>query len=56
MRAIRASAILQNIPCITTIQGAWAAINGIEASKEKDFSIQSLQEYYKQNKNASCSV
>ena len=31
MRAIRAAAILHNIPCITTLQGAWAAVNGIEA-------------------------
>ncbi len=47
MRAIRAAAILHNVPCITTIQGAWAAINGIESSKEKVFSVKSLQEYYK---------
>ena len=47
MRSIRAAAILQNVPCITTIQGAWAAINGIESSKEKDFNVKSLQEYYR---------
>ncbi|MFH1360681.1 MAG: carbamoyl-phosphate synthase large subunit [Candidatus Omnitrophota bacterium] len=48
MRAIRAAAILHGIPCITTLQGAWAAVNGIEASLHKDFTIQSLQEYYRQ--------
>ncbi len=46
MRAIRAAAILHNIPCITTLQGAHAAVNGIEASREKEFLVQSLQEYY----------
>jgi carbamoyl-phosphate synthase large subunit len=46
MRSIRAAAILHNIPCITTLQGAWAAVNGIEATKSKAFTIQSLQGYY----------
>ncbi len=46
MRAIRAAAILHNVPCITTLQGAWAAVNGIESSLAKEFTIQSLQEYY----------
>ncbi len=48
MRAIRAAAILHNVPCITTLQGAEAAVNGIEASLENEFTVQSLQEYYKQ--------
>jgi len=47
MRAIRAAAILHNVPCITTLQGAWAAINGIETTLEKDFTVRSLQSYYK---------
>ncbi len=55
MRAIRAAAILYNIPCITTLQGAWAAVNGIESSIEKEFLIQSLQEYYA-NRGAKCAV
>ncbi len=46
MRAIRAAAILYNVPCITTLQGAWAAVNGIEASQLKGFSVKSLQEFY----------
>lgn len=45
MRSIRAMAILQNIPCITTLQGAWAAVNGIDACQSKEFSVNSLQEY-----------
>ncbi|MBF0505148.1 MAG: carbamoyl phosphate synthase large subunit, partial [Candidatus Omnitrophica bacterium] len=46
MRVIRAAAILHNIPCITTLQGAWAAVNGIEASIKEDFSVESLQILY----------
>ena len=48
MRSIRAAAILHNVPCITTLQGAHAAVNGIEASLQQEFSVQSLQEYYKE--------
>jgi len=48
MRAIRSAATMYGVPCITTIQGAWAAINGIETSKEKGFVTQSLQDYYKE--------
>lgn len=46
MRKIRAAAILHNIPCITTIQGAAAAIHGIEATLKEGFSVESLQSYY----------
>jgi carbamoyl-phosphate synthase large subunit len=46
MRAIRAAAILHNVPCITTLQGAWAAVNGIESSVRREFSVKSLQEYH----------
>ncbi len=55
MRAIRAAAILYNVPCITTLQGAWAAVNGIESSLQKEFLIQSLQEYYSE-RNDQCAV
>jgi len=47
MRSIRAAAILHNVPCITTLQGAWAALNGIESRRIKKFAVQSLQKYYK---------
>ena len=46
MRAIRAAAILHNVPCITTLQGAWAAVNGIESSLTREFTVRPLQEYY----------
>ena len=52
MRSIRAAAILHNVPCITTLQGAHAAVNGIEASLEKEFLVQPLQEYYRQQETA----
>jgi len=55
MRTIRAAAILHNVPCITTLQGAWAAANGIESTQGKEFLIRSLQEYYAEN-NVKCVV
>ncbi len=51
MRAIRAAAIIHQVPCITTMQGAWAAVNGIDAASRKDFDVKSLQQYY-QDKEA----
>jgi hypothetical protein len=45
MRSIRAASILHNIPCITTLQGAWAAVNGIEAMIKKPMSVCSLQNF-----------
>ena len=49
MRSIRADAILHNVPCITTLQGAWAAVNGIESIIAKQMSVCSLQNYYQAN-------
>lgn len=46
MRRIRAMAILHGIPCITTLQGAWAATHGIEAVLKEGFTVESLQKYY----------
>lgn len=46
MRAIRAAAILHNIPCITTLQGAWAAVNGIESMLNEEFTVEPLQKLY----------
>lgn len=48
--AIRTTAIIYNIPCITTIAGAAAATNGIEAMKKSDFTIKHIKEYYAKNK------
>lgn len=45
--SIRASAYAHSIPLITTISGAQAAVNGIEAAKKKGFNVKALQDYYK---------
>ena len=42
---MRNLATMQGIPCITTIQGAQAAVNGMESVRESDFSVTSIQEY-----------
>ena len=56
MRAIRAEAILHNVPCITTIQGAREAVNGIEATLSKEFEVHSLQSLYKAGRDVSCAA
>ena len=45
MKFIRSLAVLHGIPCITTIQGAQAAVNGIETVRKKDFQVKPIQEY-----------
>ena len=35
-----------NIPCITTVQGASAAVQGIEAAIRDDIGVRSLQELH----------
>ncbi len=44
---IRAQAIIYGVPCITTIPGAWASVNGIEALKRESFGVKSIQEYHR---------
>jgi carbamoyl-phosphate synthase large subunit len=46
--AIRSEAVLHDIPCITTISGASAAVNGIESMVRGGISVQSIQEYHNQ--------
>ena len=41
---IRSAAVAKNIPCITTVQGAAAAVQGIEAMKAGDIGVRSLQD------------
>jgi carbamoyl-phosphate synthase large subunit len=41
---IRTAAVYRDIPCITTIQGASAAVQGIEALIRQDIGVRSLQE------------
>jgi carbamoyl-phosphate synthase large subunit len=44
---IRSTAILYNIPLVTTISGAEATVNGIEALLKRQLEVKSLQEYHK---------
>jgi carbamoyl-phosphate synthase large subunit len=45
-RLIRQMAIAYNIPLITTISGAAAVVNGIDAMRNRQITVKSLQEYY----------
>jgi carbamoyl-phosphate synthase large subunit len=42
---IRTAAVMANIPCITTVQGLAAAVQGIEAMRAGDIKVRSLQEW-----------
>ena len=42
---IRTAAILADIPCITTIQGLGAAVQGMEAMRRGEIGVRSLQEW-----------
>ncbi len=44
---IRSTAILYDVPLVTTIAGAQATVNAIEALSRKNLSVRSLQEYHK---------
>ena len=54
MRSIRAASILHNVPCITTIRGARAAIYGMENAS--GIHVKPLQDYYQTEGNVSCAV
>jgi carbamoyl-phosphate synthase large subunit len=43
---IRSSAIMQKIPIVTTMSGAKATVNGLEAVKQKGFKVKALQDYH----------
>jgi len=43
---IRAAAVSMSIPCITTVQGASAAVQGIEAGIRGEIDVRSLQELH----------
>jgi len=44
---IRSAAVMAGIPCITTVQGAAAAVQGIEASIRGDIGVRPLQDLHK---------
>ncbi|WP_030485915.1 carbamoyl-phosphate synthase large subunit [Nocardioides aequoreus] len=45
---IRTAAIVNNVPCITTVQGLGAAVQGIEALRAADVGVRSLQDWARQ--------
>jgi carbamoyl-phosphate synthase large subunit len=46
-KAIRRAAINHRVPCITTIAGAAAAVNGIRAIRRENLDVRPLQEYHR---------
>ncbi|MBD3317560.1 MAG: carbamoyl-phosphate synthase large subunit, partial [Chitinivibrionales bacterium] len=44
-KPIRSAALRQGIPCITTLEAAQAAINGMSSLAKAGFSVKSIQEY-----------
>ncbi|MDN5763350.1 MAG: carbamoyl-phosphate synthase large subunit, partial [Microlunatus sp.] len=42
---IRTAAVLRNVPCVTTVQGLAAAVQGIEAIREGHVGVRSLQSW-----------
>ncbi|MGA8209772.1 MAG: carbamoyl-phosphate synthase large subunit [Nocardioidaceae bacterium] len=42
---IRTAAVMANIPCITTVQGLAAAVQGIEALRDGEVGVRSLQDW-----------
>jgi carbamoyl-phosphate synthase large subunit len=42
---IRTAAVARGVPCITTVQGLGAAVQGIEAATRGEIGVRSLQEY-----------
>ena len=42
---IRTAAVQNNVPCITTVQGLGAAVQGIEALQAGDIGVRSLQDW-----------
>jgi carbamoyl-phosphate synthase large subunit len=46
--AIRRTALELNIPCITNLRSAQAAVNAIAVLREKPLAVKPLQDYYKE--------
>jgi carbamoyl-phosphate synthase large subunit len=47
-RTVRSAAMLQGVPCITTLTGAAAAVSAIAALKSEGLMVKSLQEYHQE--------
>ena len=45
-RAVRRAATMTQVPCITTLTGASAAVSAIRALRQQTLTVRSLQDYY----------
>ncbi|HVQ14453.1 MAG TPA: carbamoyl-phosphate synthase large subunit, partial [Vicinamibacterales bacterium] len=45
-RAVRRAAMMYEVPCITTLTGAAAAVSAIRAMRQQGISVRALQDYY----------
>ena len=45
-RAVRRAAMMHEVPCITTLTGAAAAVSAIRAMREQGVGVRALQDYY----------
>jgi len=45
-RAVRRAATMAQVPCITTLTGASAAVSAIRAMRQQTPTVRSLQDYY----------
>jgi carbamoyl-phosphate synthase large subunit len=45
-RAVRRAAMMHEVPCITTLTGAAAAVSAIRATRQQGVSVRALQDYY----------
>ena len=50
MKPIRSAAIMHAIPCITTIQGAQAGVNGMESALKGELRVNSIQSWHKEQR------
>jgi carbamoyl-phosphate synthase large subunit len=49
--SIRRTALIQNLPYFTTIAGARAAVEGIDALLRKEITIKALQTYHQERES-----
>jgi carbamoyl-phosphate synthase large subunit len=45
-RAVRRAAMMHEVPCITTLTGAAAAVSAIRALRQQEHGVRALQDYY----------
>jgi hypothetical protein len=50
-RTVRRAAMMHQVPCITTLTGAAAAVSAIRALREQGLGVRALQDYYAADMN-----